>query len=217
MPIIDSNKFRKNQPNTPRLERWPKNTYLLNAKFEYIFVHANVAVGSCCVDLKFADPWSLAIELQLRFLLKVSHACAKSGTFSFWWISVAMKPLAKLQTRRHGGHKGAVPPIQKLCPPQARTVPRRNLQARGYWSANRGPDWCFFLDWHRISWRFWDEGLFFGDHLSSAGKSPAKSVKTFFLRRSPAFGRKNRLNFRFRPKNPIESLVFTLFILSRLG
>ena len=63
-----------------------------------------------------------------------------------------------------------------------------------------------FLDWHWISWRFWDEGLFFGDHLSSAGKSPAKSMKNFcFFWRSPVFGRKNRLNFRFRPEIPSQN------------
>ena len=57
--------------------------------------------------------------------------------------------------------------------------------------------------------------FFFGDHLFSAGKSLANLEKTFFcFWRSPA---KNRLNFRFRPKNPFESLLLTLFIWSRLG
>ena len=54
------------------------------------------------------------------------------------------------ETRRHGGHTGAVPSQMTACAPpnenfapQARTVPRRILQARGYWSANPGPNWCF--------------------------------------------------------------------------
>ena len=34
--------------------------------------------------------------------------------------------MALMQTRRHGGHTGAVPPQMTACAPQARTVPRRN-------------------------------------------------------------------------------------------
>ena len=37
----------------------------------------------------------------------------------------------------------------------------------------------------------------------SARKSLWISVKTFFFSGSPVFGRKNCLNFRFRPKNPV--------------
>ena len=38
----------------------------------------------------------------------------------------------------------------------------------------------------------------------SAAKSLAISVKTFFFWRSPDLGRKNRLNSRFRPENPLQ-------------
>ena len=103
-----------------------------------------------------------------------------------------MKPLAKLQTRRHGGAYRGRAPRTKIVPHQARTVPRRNLKARGYWSANRGPDWCFF--WTDIGFQdvfgmkaffFWSSHVFgrkiprkigedlvlSGDHLFLAGKT----------------------------------------------
>ena len=93
-----------------------------------------------------------------------------------------------------GGIPGPCPPNKNCAPPQARTVPRRNLKARGYWSANRGPDWCFFgltSDFKTfLGWR----PFFFGDHQSSAGKSPAKSVKTFFFSEITCF----------RPEKPLE-------------
>ena len=91
-----------------------------------------------------------------------------------------------------GAYRGRAPRT-KIVPPQARTVPRRNLEARGYWSANRGPDWCFFgltSDFKTfLGWRpfffFWRSPVFsrkiprkigedlflFGDHLFSAGKT----------------------------------------------
>ena len=68
-----------------------------------------------------------------------------------------------------------VPHQTKIVPPQARTVPRRNYQARGHWSANRGPNWCLpavFLwtdtRFHNI---FGMNTFFFGGHLFSAGKT----------------------------------------------
>ena len=72
-----------------------------------------------------------------------------------------------------------------------------------------------FVNWHRISWHFWDEDLlFFGDQLYSAGKtfefliSARKflriSVKTFFFWRSPVFGRKNVWISDFHRKIPLN-------------
>ena len=57
---------------------------------------------------------------------------------------------SRIQTRRPGGaYRGRAPqmtacaPPNENCAPQARTEPRRNQQDRGYWSANRGPNWWF--------------------------------------------------------------------------
>ena len=63
-----------------------------------------------------------------------------------------MKP-STTQARRHGGafrgraspQMTACAPQTKIVPPQAMAVPRRNSQARGHWSANRGLrllNWC---------------------------------------------------------------------------
>ena len=82
------------------------------------------------------------------------------------------------ETRRHGGHAGAVPSQMTACAPpnenfalQVRTVPQRILQARGYWSANPGPNWCFLwtdTEFHDV---FRMKTFFLGDHLFSAGKT----------------------------------------------
>ena len=56
--------------------------------------------------------------------------------------------------------------------------------------------------------------FFFGGHLFTARKSLA-NLENFILFLEITC--KNRLNFRFRPENPFESLFLTLFIWSRLG
>ena len=97
-----------------------------------------------------------------------------------------------------------VPFKRKLCPPKRGLCPKEinRLGAAGvqieaqigicHWNFRNfcglTPDFMTFLGW-----------------------------KPFFFRKSPVFGRKNRFNSRFRPENPFESLVFTLFIWSRLG
>ena len=187
---------------------------------QYIFVLANVAVGSCCVDLKFVDPWSLAIQLQLRFSSKVLHACARSGTFSFWWILVLMKPFSQAtDPAPRGKYRGRAPRTKIVAPPPKRGLccPKEiyRLGATGVQiEAQIGvffgltSDFMTFLGWRP----FFLRSPVFGR------KIPCKiGEDLFFFRRSPVFGQKNRLNFRFRPENPFESLVFTLFILSRLG
>ena len=66
-----------------------------------------------------------------------------------------------------------MPPKRKLCPPSEECAPKK-LTGSGLleWKSRR--KLVFFVDWHRISWRFWDEDLFFW--------------------RSPVFGGKNCLN-----------------------
>ena len=134
------------------------------------------------------------------------------------------------------GHTGTVPPQLTACapqtkivPPQARTVPRRNLQGQGFWSANRGPNYCFWWTDTRFNDVFGMKTFFYFfleiacfrpekplEFAISAGKSLAISMKTFFWR-SPVFGRKNRLNLRFLPENPFDFVLLTFFISSRLG
>ena len=84
------------------------------------------------------------------------------------------------------------PPKQKLCPPKRGLCPEEinRLMTSG---AQIEVQISFFVDWHQILWRFWDEDLFFyfGEHvflagktawnLISAGKPLAISVKTFFF------------------------------------
>ena len=139
-----------------------------------------------------------------------------------------------------GACRGRAPPNDCLCPPNENSAPPSNdcapkkLTRSGLLKCKSRPKLVFatgifviFVDWHRISWHFGDEDLFFfGDHLFSAGKTAripdfgrkisCNFSEDLFLWRSPVFGRKSRLNSRFRPENPLESLVFTLFIWSRL-
>ena len=84
------------------------------------------------------------------------------------------------QTRRHGGHTRAVPPQLAACPPpQTKIVPPsedcalKKLIGSGLLERKSRSKLVFFVDWHQILWRFWDENLFFffGDHLFSAGKT----------------------------------------------
>ena len=70
-----------------------------------------------------------------------------------------------------------------------RTVPRRNYQARGFWSANRGPNWCFLRTDTRFCDAFGMKTFFFGDHLFSAEKTAWNSD----------FGRKIPLSFCSSP------------------
>ena len=97
-----------------------------------------------------------------------------------------------------GAYRGRAPK-QKLCTPKRGLCPEKinrlgatgvNIEAQvGVYHRN-------FRNFCGLSpdfMTFWDEDL-------------------FFFWRSPVFGRKNRLNSRFRPENPFESLVFTLFI-----
>ena len=134
-----------------------------------------------------------------------------------------------------GGHTGAVPPQLTACAPpnencatQSEDCAPKKLTGSGLLERKSRSKLVFFVDWHQILWRFWDKDLFFfGEHLFLAGKtawisdfgrkiSCNFSEDLFFLR-SPDFGRKNCLNFRFRPENPFDFLLLTLFIWSRLG
>ena len=85
------------------------------------------------------------------------------------------------QTRHHGGHIGAVPlqmtacaPPNENCDPPSEDCAPKKLTGCGPLKCKSRPKFVFFVDWHRISCRFWDEDLFvflFGDHLFSAGKT----------------------------------------------
>ena len=116
-----------------------------------------------------------------------------------------------------GGIPGLCPPNDCLCPPKRKLCPEeinRLLESKSR------PKLVFFEDWQRISWRLWDEDLFFLDitcfrpekmleFAISGGKSFAISVNTFFLFCfvfwiSPVFGRKKCLNLRFRAENPLQ-------------
>ena len=66
------------------------------------------------------------------------------------------------------------PPKRKLCPPK-RGLCLKKLTGLGLLECKSRPKLVFFVDWQRISWRFWDGDL--------------------FLWKSPVFDRKNRLNF----------------------
>ena len=129
-----------------------------------------------------------------------------------------MKLLAKLQTRRHGGaYRGRAPP-NKNCAPPSEDCASKKFTGSGLLECKSRPRLVFF--WTDIGFHnafgmkafFWRSPVF-------GRKIPRKIGEEllFFFWRSPVFGQKDRLNFRFRPENPFESLVFTLFILSRLG
>ena len=167
--------------------------------------------------------------------------------------------LPAIQTRRSGrAYRGRAPPNENCAPPSEDRAPKK-LTGSGQLDWKSRTKLVFFVDWQRISWRFWDEDLFsentcfrpekllkfaisggkflaisvksffVGDHLFSAEKTawfcdlgrkiPSNFSEDlfFFFWRSPASGRKNRLNLRFRLENPFESLLLTLFTWSRMG
>ena len=79
------------------------------------------------------------------------------------------------------------PPNENCAPPSEDCAPKkltgsRLLECKLVFAT---VSFVLFVDWHRISWHFWDEDL-------------------LFFWRSLAFGRKNRLNSRFWPENSIE-------------
>ena len=123
------------------------------------------------------------------------------------------------QARRHGGAFWVRAPQMTSCAPQTKIVPPKRglcpkeinrLRATGMQIEAQlvfaSGIFVIFVDWHWISWYFWDEDLFFGDHLYSAGKNvwisdfcrkPLRiSVKTFFLEITC-----------FRPEKTFEFLI----------
>ena len=137
------------------------------------------------------------------------------------------------------------PPKRGLCPEKINRLGASGAQIEAQINVFCGltPDFVTFLGWRpffffEICFRLENssEDLFFFEItffrpekpleiLISAGKSLEISVKTFFIYlffwRSPAFGRKNRLEFRFRPENHEENslkfFLLTFFICSRVG
>ena len=101
------------------------------------------------------------------------------------------------QTRRHGGHTGAVPPQltacappkRKLCPPKRGLCPEE-IDRFGALERKSRPKLVILVDLKL------EKPL---EIPISAGKSLEISVKTFFFWRSPLFGRKIPLNFRTTP------------------
>ena len=92
-----------------------------------------------------------------------------------------------------GGIPGPCPPPQltacappnENCAPPSEDCALKKLTGSGLFEHKSKPKLVFFVDLHRILWRFWDKDLFFW--------------------RSPVFGRKNHLKkFRFRPENPLK-------------
>ena len=91
-----------------------------------------------------------------------------------------------------GGHTGGrapqltacAPPNENCAPPSEDCAPKK-LTGSGLLERKSRSKLGVFVDWHQILWRFGDEDL-------------------FFFWRSPVFGRKNRLNFRFRLENPLQ-------------
>ena len=103
------------------------------------------------------------------------------------------------QTQRNGGgHIGPVLPQVTACAPQTKIVPPKRglcpeeIKRLGALERKSRPKLVFFVDLHKFLRRFWDEDLFF------------VFCFFFFFWRSPVFGRKNYLKFRFRPKNPLK-------------
>ena len=102
-----------------------------------------------------------------------------------------------------GGIAGPCPQMTACAPPNENYAPRgedcalKKLTGSGLLECKSRPKLVFatvifvlFMDWHRISWHFWDDDLFlFGDHLFSAGK-------TAWI---PDFGRKIPLNLWSSP------------------
>ena len=101
-----------------------------------------------------------------------------------------------------------VPPPNENCVPPSEDCAPKKLTESWQLECKSRPKLVFFVDWQRISWRFWDEDLFLEitcfrpekllEFAISGGKSPAISVKTFFLRSSVS-GRKIPLNLCFSP------------------
>ena len=115
------------------------------------------------------------------------------------------------QTRRHGGaYWGRAPPTDCLCPPKRKLCPPKQglcpekIIRLGALERKSRPKLVFFVDLKL------EKALEFP---ISAGKSLEISVKTFFFFwRSPVFGRKKYLSFRFRPENHFEFSQHALFL-----
>ena len=94
------------------------------------------------------------------------------------------------QTRRHGGaYRGCAPQMTACAPPSEDCAPKK-LTGSGLLECKSRQKLAFFVDWTDI------------------GFHDVFAVKTFFyflfFWSSSVFGRKNRLNFRFRPANPSQ-------------
>ena len=85
-----------------------------------------------------------------------------------------------------------VPPQTKIAHPPSEDCAPKKLTGSGLLECKSRPKLVFFVDWHRILWRFWDEHLFFleitcfrpkklPEFPILAGKSLAILVKTFFF------------------------------------
>ena len=80
-----------------------------------------------------------------------------------------------------GGHSGAVPPQMTACaPPNGNCAPPsedcapKKLTGSKLPECKSTPKLVFFVDWHRISWRFWDEDRFFFWSTCFRPKKPLK-------------------------------------------
>ena len=129
-----------------------------------------------------------------------------------------------------GGHTGAVlPPNDCLCLPNESCTPPsedcapKNLTGSGLLECKSRPKF-FVADtgFHDVlemkTFFFWRSPVFSWKKTLEfpipAGKSLAVLVKTFFFFIGDHLfsAERKRLNFRFRPENPFESLLLTLFI-----
>ena len=102
-----------------------------------------------------------------------------------------------------------VPPKRKLSPPSEDCAPKK-LTGSGLRECKSSPKLVFFVDWQRISWRFFCIALVFGRKtawISDFGRKIPRKIDEdlFFFLRSPVFGRKYRLNFRFRQEHSFQS------------
>ena len=110
-----------------------------------------------------------------------------------------------------GAYRGRAPPNDCFCPPNKNCAPPsedcapKKLTGSGLLECKARPKLVLFVDWHRISWRFWDEDLFFMEITCfrpenppefpiSAENSLAISVMTFFFLDITCF----------RPEKPLE-------------
>ena len=110
-----------------------------------------------------------------------------------------------------GGIPGRAPPKWLLVPPPpSEDCATKNLTDSGLLECKSTPKLVFFVDWHRISWHFWDEDLFSEithfrpekplEFLISAEKSLANLEKTFsFLLEITCFRPENFLQIWRRP------------------